>query len=224
MMGHKTYRLLAGVLSLASLPTQSSIQSSLWQKQMVAATKAYQQGRYHRAEELLEAALDKAENFGLQDRRLAINLNNLAEAYRVQGKYTEAKPLYQKALAIWEKVRQPGFPYVAIGLNNLALLYAAQGKYDKAERLYQRSLAIWEEALGPDHRAVATSLENYASLLRKTNREAEAAKMEARAKAIRAKQRGRNPTNRQDGGAPSLNSSQPIRHPAHRAGLAQASS
>ena len=36
---------------------------------------------------------------------------------------------------------------------------------------------------------LATVLENYADLLRKTNREAEAAQLEARAAAIRAKQR-----------------------------------
>ncbi len=34
---------------------------------------------------------------------VAQSLNNLAELYRVQGRYAEAEPLYQRALAIREK-------------------------------------------------------------------------------------------------------------------------
>jgi tetratricopeptide (TPR) repeat protein len=34
---------------------------------------------------------------------VATSLNNLAELYRSQGKYTEAEPLYSKALKICEQ-------------------------------------------------------------------------------------------------------------------------
>ncbi len=63
-----------------------------------------------------------------------------------------------------------------------------------AEPLVKRALAIAEKALGPDHPHVATALENYAALLRKTGRSTEADTLEARAKAIRAKHRAKNPT------------------------------
>jgi tetratricopeptide (TPR) repeat protein len=33
---------------------------------------------------------------------VAESLNNLAELYRAQGRYTEAEPLYRRALAIQE--------------------------------------------------------------------------------------------------------------------------
>ena len=82
---------------------------------------------------------------------------------------------------------------MATSLNNLAKLYQVQGKYAEAEPLYKRSLAIREKALGPEHLDVATSLENCAMLLRMTNREDEAVKMEARAKAIWASHKQKNP-------------------------------
>ncbi len=118
---------------------------------------------------------------------MAQSLNNLATLYRDQGKYPEAEPLFEKALAIAEKALGPEHPDVATGLNNLAELYRAQGRYTEAEPLYKRSLAIKEKALGPEHPHVATTLENYAALLRETARADEAGKMAARAREIRAK-------------------------------------
>lgn len=186
MIPFKTLSPLVGALYVVLVSAQASAQGSRWQEHMDAATRAHREGRYRDAEESLKAALKEAERFGEQDLRVAANLNDLAEAYRKQGKYTEAGPLYLRSLAIWKKALEPDHPLVAIGLNNLALLYSAQGKYAEAEPLYQRSLTIQEQALGSDSLYVAIILENYASLLRRMNRETEAGKMEARAKVIRA--------------------------------------
>ena len=49
---------------------------------------------------------------------MALNLNNLAELYRTQGKYADAEPLYQRALATQEKALGPEHPNVALSLNN----------------------------------------------------------------------------------------------------------
>ena len=46
---------------------------------------------------------------------------------RPQGKYTEAEPFIQRALAITEKALGPEHPDVATSLNNLAALYQDQG-------------------------------------------------------------------------------------------------
>lgn len=194
MVGCKSRSVLVGALTVVLVSIQASAQGSLWQKHRASATKAHQKVRYRDGEESLEAALKEAERFEPQDLQLAADLNNMAEAYRKQGKYTVAEPLYRRSLAIWEVALGTDHRSVAIGLNNLALLYTAQGKYAEAESLYLRSQAIWEKTLGPDHLYVATSLENYASLLRKMNREAEAAKMEARAKVIRVKHARENAT------------------------------
>ena len=131
---------------------------SPWESYIQAGEAAYQQGNYAEAEKQFLAALQEAENFGPEDPRLATSLNNLANLYEAQGKYTEAEPLYQRALTIYEKALGPEHPNVATSLNNLAVLYEAQGKYTEAEPLYQRSLAIREKALGPEDPNVAASI------------------------------------------------------------------
>jgi tetratricopeptide (TPR) repeat protein len=72
-----------------------------------------------------------------------------SEKLSEQGRYSEAIPLAQRALAIREKSLGPDHPDVATSLNNLALLYNNQGRYADAEPLYKRSLAIWEKASVP---------------------------------------------------------------------------
>ena len=81
-----------------------------------------------------------------------------------QGRYSEAIPLAQRALAIREKTLGPDHLDVAASLDNLANVYQAQGRYAEAEPLHKRSLAIREKTLGPDHLDVAIALTNLALL------------------------------------------------------------
>ena len=83
----------------------------------------------------------------------------------LQGKYDEAKPLYERAIAIGEKTLGAEHPDLASWLNNLAGLLQAQGKYDEAKPLYERAIAIGEKALGAEHPELATWLNNLACLL-----------------------------------------------------------
>ncbi len=83
-----------------------------------------------------------------------------------RAQYTEAEPLYQRAITIKEKAMGREHPSVAATLNNLAELYRAQGKYEDAEPIYKRSLTINEKALGPEHPSVAATLNNLAELYR----------------------------------------------------------
>ena len=84
-----------------------------------------------------------------------MSLNNLAELYRVQGRFDEAAPLYERALAVAEAALGPDHPDVALTLNGLAELHRAHGDYEAAEPEYARALAIREKALGSDHPDVA---------------------------------------------------------------------
>ncbi|MCA9470186.1 MAG: CHAT domain-containing protein, partial [Nitrospira sp.] len=93
----------------------------------------------------------------------AMALNNLAELYRAQGKYTQAEPLYQQALEIDEADLGSIHPSVARDLNNLALIYQDQGQYAKAELLALRALEIYEHTLGTDHPLFAKVLNNLAT-------------------------------------------------------------
>ncbi|NJO61976.1 MAG: tetratricopeptide repeat protein, partial [Richelia sp. RM2_1_2] len=75
----------------------------------------------------------------------AERLNQQVVKLYQEGKYAEAIPLAEKALAIREKVLGKEHPDVATSLNNLAGLYESQGNYSSSEPLYLRSLAIREK-------------------------------------------------------------------------------
>jgi tetratricopeptide (TPR) repeat protein len=102
----------------------------------------------------------------------ALNARVMA-LYRA-GKFAEALPLAQQALAIAGKALGADHPNAATSLNNLAEVYCGQGRYADAEPLYKRALAIREKVLGPIHPDVAGSLNDLAELYRQQGRYADA--------------------------------------------------
>ena len=136
----------------------------------------------------LNQPLQLAQSAELQE---AERLNQqVVQLYR-QGKYNEAIPLAEKALAIREKVLGQEHPDVALSLNNLAMLYESQGNYTKAEPLLVRSLAIKEKVLGQKHPDVATSLNNLAGLYESQGNYAKAEPLYLRSLAINEKVLGK---------------------------------
>ena len=107
-----------------------------------------------------------------------------------EGKYDEAIPLAERALAIREKALGAEHLDVAAPLFNLASLYSSKGDYARAEPLYQRALAINEKALGAEHPDVALLLNNLAALYDNKGDYARAAPLHHRALAIREKALG----------------------------------
>ena len=95
---------------------------------MAAAGKAYQERKFPEAEKLYTDALREAEAFGSADTRLAANLNNLAELYRLRDRFAEAEPLYKRSLEIWQKARGTEEPSLAPVLTNLGELYRQMGR------------------------------------------------------------------------------------------------
>jgi class 3 adenylate cyclase/Tfp pilus assembly protein PilF len=93
-------------------------------------------------------------------------LNGLA-GYRFNAlaAYSEARPLFERALAIREHVLGAEHPDTAASLNSLGSLLQAQGNLVGARPLFERALAINERALGSEHPDTATSLTNLAALL-----------------------------------------------------------
>ena len=59
-----------------------------------------------------------------------------------QGDYEGAKPLYERSLAIREKVLGPDHPDVAGSLNNLAMLLYNQVRVDRLEGSNDRRLSV----------------------------------------------------------------------------------
>jgi CHAT domain-containing protein/Tfp pilus assembly protein PilF len=141
------------------------------------ATLYQLRGDYVKAEPLYRQALTLAEKLlGPEHPDVAKPLNNLAFLYYQLAYYQlasaeeqalyygKAEPLYQRALAIKEKVLGPEHPDVASSLYSLASLYVERGDYTKAEQFFQRARVIREKALGPEHPDVAFTLKGLAVL------------------------------------------------------------
>jgi tetratricopeptide (TPR) repeat protein len=121
---------------------------------------AYQEGRYGDAEKLLRAALMRIERREADATAHARLLAELADLYRVQARYEEAEPLYERAIALAGRSGAHPAPDLARALNGLALLHRAQGAYDRAEPLCREALAIAERTHGAEHPGTAAPLSN----------------------------------------------------------------
>jgi tetratricopeptide (TPR) repeat protein len=117
-------------------------------------------------------------------------LNQLGYYLQDRAQYSEAEPLYKRAIAIGEKTLGPEHPNLAIRLNNLAALYWNRGKYAEAEPLYQRVIGIDEKVLGPEHPGLAIDLNNLALLYKTQGKYEEAEPLYERAIAIDEKALG----------------------------------
>lgn len=88
-------------------------------------------------------------------------LYQTARYLREYARYTEAEPLYSKALHICEQRLGREHFSVAYPLTGLANLYYDQYRYVEAIPLYERALRIWEQ---PEHPNVAYPLNGLANL------------------------------------------------------------
>jgi tetratricopeptide (TPR) repeat protein/transcriptional regulator with XRE-family HTH domain len=91
-------------------------------------------------------------------------LRKAANYLQARAQYDQAEPLYQRAVALGEKVLEREHPDLATLLNELGTLYTAQGKYEQAKPLYQQALQIRERVFSSEHPLIADSLHEMAHL------------------------------------------------------------
>jgi len=164
----RVHRLVQAVLRDGmDRPTQHE-----WVARVVGAVDAafprVEHKTWSQCERLLPQALRCAAHIEHEQLTLleAARLLNQAGYYLGErGRYREAEPLYERALAIREQELGASHPETASSLNNLAALYTKQGKYGQAEPLYERALAICEQVFGSQHPTTQTIQANYTSLL-----------------------------------------------------------
>jgi tetratricopeptide (TPR) repeat protein len=101
-------------------------------------------------------------------------INMLAVLLKDCGRYVDAEPLYQEALALARRLGPSQRESLCNRLNNLAVFYRRTGRLQQAEVLYRESLAISTELFGGQSESVATILTNLVPVLRLTGRLAEA--------------------------------------------------
>ena len=127
---------------------------------------------------------EQAEAISHRSVALGLVCNQAGLFLQNQGRYVEAEPLFQEALAIWKAELGDRHPYTATSLNNLAGLYCSQGRYVDAKPLFQEALTIRKAELGDRHPYTASSLNNLASLYRSQGRYVEAEPLHLEALAI----------------------------------------
>jgi tetratricopeptide (TPR) repeat protein/transcriptional regulator with XRE-family HTH domain len=99
------------------------------------------------------------------DERLSAKLANaVGHALYYAGDLRAARPWYERAQAVGERVLGPDHPDTALYLNNLGLLLWDQGDLASAGLILQRALAIRERVVGPDHPDTARCLNNLGML------------------------------------------------------------
>jgi len=99
------------------------------------------------------------------DRDLSKYLNLGGYAFQEASHYKQAIALYERALAIDEKLYDKAHPKIANILNNLALLYQAKGDYMQSKLLFERSLTMIRQFFENDHPIVTRYSNNYNELL-----------------------------------------------------------
>jgi len=111
---------------------------------------------------LADAALEREDGVVVQ---LATNYGHYL---RMTGNYTQARPYYERALAVCERILGPEHPDTAARYNDLGQLLHDQGDLQGAMLCYERALSIYERAFGSDSPYTASSLSNLGVLLYST--------------------------------------------------------
>jgi tetratricopeptide (TPR) repeat protein len=139
-------------------------EDSTWGTLDQVGVRAFEQGDYTEAQELLEGAVKEAEKFGPEDLRLASSLNNLGRCLMEQGLSEKAEPVFKRALAIREQKTGPDSVEVAEIFNSLGTVYELRKKPADAEQSFQKALTIRQRKLGPEHIEVAITLNDLGGL------------------------------------------------------------
>ena len=119
---HTTWHWALAACWLLGSGTDVSAQEGRWERVTAAGAQAFAQGDYAEATRQFQAALPLAEGRRPDAERLATSLMHLAAVYDVQGQYTDAAPLYQRALILHEQLLGPDHPQVADVLEAQAAL------------------------------------------------------------------------------------------------------
>ena len=152
---------------------------------------ALKRNQYSEAIQAAKSGLSRANDIaGPDSKLLATSLMLLGDVYSLQGLPTSALSLFERALAIREKLLGEDDPYTAESLHKLGRTYSHLTQHDKALPLQLRVLAISEKLRGPDHPFTATSLDNLASTYGRLTQHDKALPLQMRALAIYEKTLG----------------------------------
>jgi len=131
---------------------------------------------------IAEMALQRAGDVdGLRGAEL---LSATGSVLLVMGEREEARVMYDRTLAIRERLLGSEHPDVATALQNVGTALHLSGSHREAMALFERGLAIQEKTLGAQHPAVAVGINNIAASHHALGEFAQARELQERALAI----------------------------------------
>jgi CHAT domain-containing protein/Tfp pilus assembly protein PilF len=139
------------------------------------------------------AEVDRYEKMAPDDRAAARRAAGLTwDAIRLlnQGKYADARRLFEEAIPMQKRVLGDSHPDYALSLDSLGTLYTRAGARRGAEPLYREALAIRKRVLGENHPDYAVSLSNLAVLFAEAGQYAKAEPLHLEAVAIQKRAYG----------------------------------
>lgn len=160
------------------------VPTSPWDILVASVEQSMDQGKWEESEMLALSALEEAECFEIDDRRLGITLELLSEIYYMTQEYHRGAPVIRRLLQMYIRCLGPDHLDTGTVTHNAAMLYHSWGKHDEAEPFYVQALRIKKNRLGRAHPQVMTLLGHYIQLLYQTNRVKEAEELKATAIAV----------------------------------------
>jgi tetratricopeptide (TPR) repeat protein len=155
--------------------------------QNYASSLDFPQNGYRLAIPFLLRSLEIRENhLGKDHPKVADSLIWLAFIHDLNGRYDEAKPLYEQALSIRERTLAPDDPEVLNLTFNLGMLFVLQRDKVDGGSFFRTRISNLEQYLGPNHPETAKLLALYSTFLKNTGQEQEARKIDQRIEAIRS--------------------------------------
>jgi len=148
---HTARRWAGAALSLVCSVTAVFAQEGRWERVTAAGVQAFEQGDYAAAVRQFQTALSLADAGSLVP-----SLMNLAAVYYVQGQYTDAARLYQRALVLQEQVLGPDDPQLIPVLEANAAVHRKMHPvrsllpWSPANQMAARARRIQERALLSD--------------------------------------------------------------------------
>ena len=120
-------------------------EENTWLTTYGQAYSSFARANYPEAEQTLESLLPQTERWWPHSPHLLDTLRLLAMSYRLDNKYDQAKPLFQRALQLSGSVSSPDNMSLGRIKLGLAIIEREQGNNDmEAERLFSEALPVFE--------------------------------------------------------------------------------
>ena len=121
-------------------------------------------GDFDKAESLYLEAIETADKTDSSLEQMAKLRSGLATLYDFNQREEAAIPLYERAIADYEKIDPPRFQDAAQLRNNLAMIYKSLSRFALAEQHYLMALESLEKIYGRNNERVAAVFNNLGGL------------------------------------------------------------